>query len=294
MEKRNKRLLVVITILLITNLIFFFSGKKMSNLSFDAELFAVRDTSALTSIKMGDILLAKKEIWRVGQYPADLTFVDHLLNVLMRIRVNKLIGEMSTDGAMPIQINQEQSFYFSSNETKTKTYFILEGKGYEMEIPGFTDYLGGIFELKRDQWRDRLVYSGNWQTIRKLTLDYVDGNQNDFSIQFEKDFFKLEGVATIDTAAIIDYLNQFQYFQANERISKGRITSMDSLVKTRPLAVLHLDDIHIKSKITFTIYQQRREDSFHLMLDPNGEMIVVDASRVANILRKKGDFRAPK
>ena len=57
------------------------------------------------------------------------------------------------------------------------------------------------------------------------------------------------------------------------------------------LAVLHLDDINIKKEITFIIYPKRPEDSFHLLLDPNGEMIAVDAPRVANILKRKDDFR---
>ena len=291
MVRKNKRLLILIAILLIANLFFFFSGKDSSNVSFEADLFAVQDSSSLTSIKMGDILLIKNGTWRVGEAPADPAFTDHLINVLMRVRINKPIGKMSSDGAIPIQINNERTFYFSSNETKTKTYFISEGEGYQMEIPGFTDYVGGIFELERDQWRDRLVYDGSWRTIQKLTLDYVDGDRNDFTIQFEKDFFKMEGITSIDTATMMNYLNQFQYFQANERISAGRIPAMDSLAKTTPIAVLRLDDINIQREITFTIYQKRPEEPFHLLLDPNGEMIAVDAPRVANILRRKDDFR---
>lgn len=291
MEKKNKRLLILIAILLTANLFFFFSGKDSSNLTFESHLFAVQDTSTLTSVRMGNITLVKKGTWRVGQHPADPAFIDHLINVLMCVRINKPIGKMSPEGAIPIQINNEQTFYFSSNETKTKTYFIAEGEGYQMEIPGFTDYVGGIFELEKDQWRDRLVYDGSWRTIQKLQLDYAASNQDDFSIQFEKEFFKMAGINVIDTATMMNYLNQFQYFQANERISIGRMPDMDSLAKTTPIAVLRLDDINIKKEITFTIYQKRAEDSFHLLLDPNGEMIAVDAPRVTNILKRKDDFR---
>ncbi|MCP4460617.1 MAG: hypothetical protein GY816_21740 [Cytophagales bacterium] len=292
MGKRNKLLFVLVAILLIANLLFFFSGKGSSNLSFDVELFAVQDTSALAAIQMGDILLEKRGGWQIGQYPADPAFVNHLVNVLMRVRVNKPVGEMPTDGAIPISINKDQTFHFTSNETKTRTYFILEGEGYEMEIPGFTDYVGGIFELEKDQWRDRLVYDGSWRTIQKLNLDYVTSDDDDFTIRFDKDFFKIEGIASIDTATMMNYLNQFQYFQANERISKGRIQAMDSVSQTEPLAVLYLDDINIKKEITFTIYSKRPEDPFHLLLDPTGEMIAVDAPRVASILRKRSDFGA--
>ena len=288
--KRNNRLLILITILLIANLFFFFSGKDSSGLSFKPDLFAVKDTSVLTSIKIGDIRLTKNRNWKLGEYPADPAFIDHLVNVLLRVRIKKPVGGMSLNRGVAIRINDNNAFHFTSNETKTKTFFILDGEGYEMEIPGFTDYVGGIFELEKDQWRDRLVYDGSWRTIQKVTLDYSKDDHSDFSIQFEKDFFKVRGIDQIDTAMVMDYLNQFQYFQANERISTGRIPAMDSISKTQPLARLYFDDINIKQEIQFTLFPKRDEDPFHLLLDPNGEMIAVDAPRVADILRKKKDF----
>lgn len=294
MAGRNKRMLGVIVILLVANLFFFFSGKESGSLSFEEDLFAVSDSSALNSIKMGELLLEKQGAWKIGVHSADPAFVDHLVNVLLRVRVKKPVGKMDISGAIPIQINNDPIFHFASNETKTKTYFILDGEGYEMEIPGFTDYVGGIFELEKDQWRDRLVYDGSWRTIQNVRLDYVEGDRDDFSIQFEKDFFKIEGIVRIDTASLMNYLNQFQYFQANERISPGRIPAMDSISKTEPFAHLYFDDINIKEEIRFTLFPKRDEDPFHLLLDPNGEMIAVDQVRVASILRKKEDFDASK
>ncbi len=292
MEKRNKRMLIVVVILIVANLLMYFSGKNSGSLSFEDDLFSVRDSSALVSIKIGDILLQKEGAWKVDEDPADPAFTDHLVNMMMRVRVKKPIGKMPVGEAIPIQINDNQVFHFSSNETKTKTYFIRDGEGYEMEIPGFTDYLGGIFELEKDQWRDRLVYNGSWRTIQKLTLDYTNSDQNDFTIQFEKDFFKIEGISRIDTTTLMNYMNQFQYFQVNERISKNRIPEMDSLAQTEPLAKLYFDDINIKQEIYFTIFNRRDQDPFYLLLDPNGEMIVVDAPRLTNILLSKQDFKA--
>ena len=294
MAGRNKRLIGIIVILLVSNIFFFFSGNKSGSLSFEEDLFSVSDSSALNSIKMGEMLLEKKGAWKIGLHQADLAFVDHLVNVLIRIRVKKPVGKMDSSQAIPIQINNDPIFHFSYNETKTKTYFILDGEGYEMEIPGFTDYVGGIFELEEDQWRDRLVYDGSWRTIQNVRLDYVEGDQDDFEIQFEKDFFKIEGIAQIDTTTLMNYLNQFQYFQANERVSPGRIPAMDSISKTEPFAYLYFDDINIKQEILFTLFQKREEDLIHLLLDPKGEMIVVDQARVASILRKKEDFDASK
>jgi len=291
MDRKVKRLLVVIGLLLVANVAVYFSGKTKSGLSYDDAQFAVQDTSSVMSITIGDIMLRKEAAWMVGQYPADPAFVDHLLNVLLRVRIKKPVGQMPEEGAMPISVNGKESFFFSANDTKTRTYFIADGQGYEMEIPGFSDYVGGIFELAADQWRDRLVYNGSWRTIQKLQLDYLAGDSDDFQIRFERDFFKMDGIVQPDTARMMDYLNQFQYFQANERLSAGRVPVMDSLAKTTPLARLIIDDIQIKQPITFTIFPRRPQDGFHLLLDPNGEMIAVDMERTAMLLMRKPEFQ---
>ena len=292
MERKNKRMLVIVGVLLVANLIFYFSGGSSKGISFDEAQFAVADTSSVRSIQIGEIQLKKDGVWMVGDYPADPAFVDHLLNVMLRVRVKKPVGAMDASGALEIVVNDDKRFLFASNDTKTRTYFIEDGEGYEMEIPGFSDYLGGILELEYDQWRDRLVYDGSWRTIQHLSLDYTASDADDFEIQFEKDFFKIPGITRLDTANMMDYLNQFQYFQANERLSDGRVAAMDSIAKTAPLAILKIDDIQIKDPITFTIFPRRSQDAFHLMLDPNGQMIAVDMQRVSNILFRKSDFSA--
>lgn len=290
MDRKVKRLLVVIGLLLVSNVALYFSGKTKSGLSYDEAQFAVQDTASVASISIGDIQLRKESVWMVGQYPADPAFVDHLLNVLLRVRVKKPIGEMSVEDAVAISVNN-RSFHFKPNDTKTRTYFIADGQGYEMEIPGFSDYVGGIFELAADQWRDRLVYNGSWRTIQNLHLDYTAGDADDFRITFEKDFFKMDGIAQPDTTRMMDYLNQFQYFQANERLSPGRVPYLDSIAGTTPLARLTIDDIQLKQPITFTIFPRRPQDGFHLLLDPNGEMIAVDMERTGMILMRHRQFK---
>ncbi len=289
MDRKIKRWLIVIGLLVVANVAVYFSGKSGSGVRFDEAQFAVRDTSSVKAISIGNIQLRKETAWMVGQYPADPAFVDHLLNVLLRVRVKKPVGEMSTEDAVAISVN-DRSFHFKPNDTKTRTYFIEEGQGYEMEIPGFSDYVGGIFELAADQWRDRMVYNGSWRTIQLLTLDYTANDADDFEIRFEKDFFKIAGVAQLDTARMMDYLNQFQYFQANERLSLGRVPYLDSLAQTKPLAVLTIDDIQINQPITFTIFPRRPQDGFHLLLDPSGEMIAVDKPRTEMLLMRRGQF----
>lgn len=287
MSKSNKILLGLIGLLLIANGALMVTKKRASTLAYDETMFAIADTAAIQSIQIGEVSLIKKGKWFVGEYPADPSFTDHLLNLLMRVRVKKPIGE-AIDG-VEVSVDDED-FVFGWNATKTKTYFSKDGKAYEVEIPGFSDYLGGIFELNADQWRDRLVYDGSWRTIQELTLDYADSDEADFRIEFDNDFFLIDGISVIDTLAMMNYLNQFQYFQANELISPGRFPGLDSLVETAPLATLTLDDINRAKKVSFQIYPKRAEDQFYLFQGTDGTTFAVDVPRASQILRVREDF----
>lgn len=292
MSKQNRNLIVVIVVLLIANIGLMLGKRKTQSLGYDEATFSIQDTSSVKSIRIGEIELVRQNGWKVGDRPADPAFVDHLLNVLLRVRIKKPAGD-ALEG-IPISVNGDKPFIFSANATKTKTFFSDDDMAYEMEIPGFTDYVGGIFELNVDQWRDRLVYNGSWRTIQKLELDYLDSDDKDFTIQFEKDFFILPGITEIDTAVLINYLNQFQYFMANERLSPGRISAMDSLRETSPMAILTMEDINYPNPQQLKIFPKRKEDSFYLFLDQNDEMIAVDAPRSGQVLREKYDFRFKK
>ena len=118
-------------------------------------------------------------------------------------------------------------------------------------MPGYKDNVVDIFKLHPDQWRDRLMFDGSWRTIQKATLNYTTGDV--MEIAFKDKFFLVNDRQPQDSSAVIDYLNQFQYFEANEMISSGRFPQLDSLKDTKPTALLTIEDI--KSEIVFLSIQ---------------------------------------
>lgn len=288
MRKSNSILIGVIGVLLAANLVLSFSKNRGTSVGYDEAQFALTDTSAVSSITIGEIDLRKKDRWFIADFPADPAFVDHLLNVMSRVRIKKPVG--NAEGGTSVKVNGELLFDFSSNATKTKTIFSKDDSAYEMEIPGFTDYVGGIFELNEDQWRDRLVFNGSWRTIQRISVDYQKTNDADFEIRFKDQFFEIEGVDQVDTTAVMNFLNQFQYFQANERISPGRISSADSIVTTTPLAVLRIEDINYQEPLELRFFPSAQDQAYHLVLDQNGEMVAIDPPRTARILKSKSEF----
>ena len=165
-----------------------------------------------------------------------------------------------------------------------------EEEVYQVQIPGYNEYVGGIFELNKDQWRDRLVLNDSWRTIQKLQLDYQDESKQDLTISFDKDFFLVEGVQQLDSNLVVNYLNQFQYFQANEWISKGRFPRYDSLSAMPVLAKLTIESINYDLPILLEIYPKLPGDRIYLVMTYDESMFVVDDQRMSQILLENKDF----
>lgn len=298
---KNQTRIVILVLLLLGNILFLIFAETSSGVSFDEDLFVVADTSEISSVTMASgqnriVLERSQKGWQVNQkYPADENLVRVLLSILKRVRVKKPV-DVTQEEAVGVGITGGKPMSLSvwGNPTKTRTFFSLTGSGeaYEVVIPGYKEYVGGIFELNPDQWRDRLVLNESWRTIQNLTLNYLQSEESDFSIQFDQDFFRVDKVDQIDSSAVVDYLNQFQYFEANEWISKGRFSKYDSLATTPPLAILQIESINSEFPILLDIYPQLGNDPFHLVVGQDDAMMAVDKRRIKGILLKPNDFQS--
>ncbi|HCX20685.1 MAG: hypothetical protein CMB80_28055 [Flammeovirgaceae bacterium] len=296
MKGKNKKLLGVFVLLLISNLIFLFVGGKSSGVSFNEQKFALLDTAGVSFIKLNDIKLSRgpQGHWLVDEeYAVDPNLDRLLFSILNRVRVQKPV-EVPQEEGIKVEISGDQpmTFHVWGNPTKTRTYFSMddEEEVYQVQIPGYNEYVGGIFELNKDQWRDRLVLNDSWRTIQKLQLDYQDESKQDLTISFDKDFFLVEGVQQLDSNLVVNYLNQFQYFQANEWISKGRFPRYDSLSAMPVLAKLTIESINYDLPILLEIYPKLPGDRIYLVMTYDESMFVVDDQRMSQILLENKDF----
>ncbi len=295
MSRKNKRLFLILVLIILVNVIVFLIPQKGSQLAYDESMFSVQDTAAMTRIRFfneeSNVLLTKAdEGWELnGKYPVDESLRRLLFNILQRVKVKRPSGNL-LESEVTVEINGEV-FGVTGNATRTKTYFTKDEKSYEVEIPGYRDYLANIFELKSDQWRDRLIYNGSWRTIQYLKLDYILTDEDDFEIRFNDKFFEVGEVQKMDSSAVIDYLNQFQYMQANERLSEGRFAKYDSLSMTNPIATITIESINYSTPEYFQIYPSLGNERFHLIKNSANELMIFDQKRVKDLLRRRKDFK---
>lgn len=298
MSKTIKYLIAVV-VLLVANLALVFTDGFQRTSSFDDGLFVIENINEITSIVISGegekIELARSEAnWTLNQaYEADQNFLQVLFSVLNQVKVKRAVGDLeqapSGNVSIAFENNDIRTFEFASDALGTSSYFIEDGSTYQVEVPGYRDNVVNIFQLSLDQWKSRVVFDGSWRTIQKL--DLLSGNRK-LNIQFVNQFFQVDGIPEIDSSGVVDYLNQFQLFQANEMISQGRFPELDSLVTTDPMAVLTIDDIQNEEATTFQIYPNLADQTYHLVTKNEEEMMVFDRRRIQTLLKFNEDFLA--
>ncbi len=227
------------------------------------------------------------EGWIVNDtYKADQSFVNTLISVLERVEVGGVIENWDSDILGKVEVeydfNSRYRFDFASNPNKTRSYFITANGAREVSVPGYRDNVVDIFMLHPDQWRDRLVFDGSWRTIQRLKVE--NSKDDDFEISFVDKFFLVNGKQPSDSSAVVDYLNQYQQFQANEMISPGRFDELDSISSTEPFAIVTIEDIKSDDPIRLEVFASKPGQSYHLVKDQDGQGMVIGAGRIRQIL----------
>ena len=306
MKIRNIVLLGISLLLIILNLWLFNLKPALVSLSFDPDLFMIRDTTQIEKFqfhsKILDHYFSRQEGWKINnKFPSDPNLRKMLFTVSKRVKVSRALTgnekeqllrrneEMGTSVILTVD-GDERSYSVVGNANKTKTYFIENQEVYQVDIPGYQDFLASIYELKRDQWRDRLVFNGNWRTIQKMEVIYPEKLDKNLLIRFKETFYEVDDLTQIDSSAVVAYLNQFEYMQANERISFGFSPAYDSLAQTPPEVIISLLDIKYKLPREIRIFPQLPGQNIRLIMDQDDELMIFESKRILPYFKSRLDF----
>ncbi|MDH5608274.1 MAG: hypothetical protein OEY56_02240 [Cyclobacteriaceae bacterium] len=307
MQTKTLGLTVLIVGLALANAYLFFSDPPRQKLRYRTDMFSIADTAQVSEIRIESTrfthVFSRKSNWRINdQYATDPSMRRILFAVLSRVRVvrpvsAKTIAELKNridEGfRVSIQTNDGTLDLISiGNPTLTRTYFLLPdlSEGYEVSIPGYRDYVGSIFQLTTHQWRDRLVFDGNWRSIQQLTFAYGSPSDKDFTIRFSNSFYQVDELAVIDSAAVVEYLNEFEYFQANEWFGEGQMPVFDSLMSLEPEWTITLDDIKYPEPIVLRFYPADPQTRLRPVKNQANDPMVFDDRRLKSLQKARQDF----
>jgi hypothetical protein len=309
-KKKNIILLTTLIVLILLIGLAELTLKRKKSTVTDAARFAIADTSAIDKIKIQsesthNTLSRTDSGWVVNnKFLADPQIVQVLLAVLHDVRIHRKVpatqqpeveDNLATRGfQITIMAENEilETYTAAGNDNKTQTYFSTpEGEtSYIVHLPGYNSYLAGIFEIPERDWRNRLIFSITWQSLQRLSMHYPQSPETGFDIVFNFNFLSMPDVAMLDTARMMDYLDRFAYFQADQFIGPGDDDVFDSLRRTTPRALLEVDETGRQSYRKLAIFPALPGDNMVLGLLDDSTMALFDKNRLEAVLREKSYF----
>jgi hypothetical protein len=307
---KNTTLLISLGVLLLLIAGTWWAGRPSETSIVGYDLLELSDTTKISRIEMisaeNSVVLSKaNNNWMVNdKYKVDRSIRNFLVGVLKLVRVKREVGPsqlaevkqwMAT--GRKVIISGEQGvlteFTATGNPSKTESYFTVAGdsKVYQVELPGYPNYVSGIFEFTENQWRNRLLFSSDWRSIQSLTVDYADDQKKDVTIAFDKTTLKVVDLPEADTLVLENYIQQYESFFTNEFISKGQIPVYDSLMNTTPVATIRLRDIDSAKNMELDVYPGPADQPYVLLKDEAGNYSVCDAGRIRSLLISLDDLR---
>jgi len=304
---RSQKLLILLILLIAGNAFFIFTDNNNESLSYDRDQFKVEDTVSIIQVIITNGKLKNRlnfeGKWKVNdRYELDESFGNVMLAVLNQIRVKKPVSQryqQKIDSLFEVKgksveiltdDDQLMKFMIVGNEARTISYARNEAnESYIVEIPGYKDYVAAIFELTENQWRDRTLFSSTWRTIQSLTIKYPKDNAL-LNIEYNNDFFNVEGVDQLDSAALDEYLALYNNFKVNEIVDTSMIQNLDSILQMPPQAIIALVDIDKENSLNVELYPSVPDENFYLFKKADGLLSIVDTRRCQRLLARPSDF----
>jgi hypothetical protein len=146
----------------------------------------------------------------------------------------------------------------------------------EISIPGYTSYIAALFGINENQWRNKMLFSSNYRTIKSLEYTDISEPDHSFTLIDSDGFLKPADAQKIDTATLFQYLQIYEYFEADGFIDRGEYERFDSLEKnTEPVLRISIDDIDDTFDGAIRIYGKIPDDPYVFGITKEGQRFVI-------------------
>ena len=311
-EKKNKRLIISFTILLVSIAGFwFFSSKQTNSVLVEPTLFKPEDATKIDHVTLvsanGKISLDLNGAhWTVNnKYDADRQLIKLLFATLDKAEPKRPVSNNQLDSVnawlsktgVEVKLYEGEniiaSFRAGGNSQKTEAYF-QKSAGlipYVMSIPGYRLYVSYILELDENGWRDKRIFNFNWRNFKSLQMIVPSDPTQNFEVSFKDQFFGINGITSVDTTKLNDYLDAVSLLTAEQFIMPGFSKVYDSLLNTKPAFRLEVTDISAKTFSLDLFVPIKNDPNLVGRLDDN-QSILFNRTNILPIAVKKAFFIA--
>lgn len=308
-ETKNKRLAILFGALCCVTALVYFLGKDNGTVDVDRDMFRNYDQKAVDQVVL-ESRTGKVELkfngskWKVNnQFDADASMIQVLFATLQQAEPKRPLPstiqdsvsrELKQNGVKVSLFSSgspETTFYAGGNAQKTQAYFRLENgdeKPYLVTIPGYRVYVAGIFEAEEKDWKDKLVFGFNWRNFESLEAQFPNEPSDDFEVIFQDNYFAVQGLATVDTSKLNDFLDDVSLLTVEEYSNGGVL--VDTTSKSSSAMIITVRDIGQRS-YTLKLYKPRSDGGPLIPGLINGtDWAYFSPAKVQNIFKRKGFF----
>jgi len=262
---KNTSLAAILIGLIAVSVVLGFWEKGGGGTKIDTDLFVIDDIDPIDRvvISRGNEVMDCRAYTRGfminGQFPMDENLLTVLASLLQQVRVQRpLAGQQEQEAWIRIQetgshlqiYNGEQlliSYWAGGDKSKQNSYFATEeGKVYLVHLPGYSNYVSGLFELPLSKWRSRTIFANTWRSL--LSFSFKDHSQpdNNFEINYQDPFFSVSGIQKLDSNQVMNYLQNLIEVKASAVI--------DTLYDGEPWLELSTKDIDPGKNQSLVLY----------------------------------------
>ncbi|HMG91795.1 MAG TPA: DUF4340 domain-containing protein [Chryseolinea sp.] len=310
-EKRNKRLAILLVVLLGTTASVYWFGKYETGYEVDPAMFKQVDLNTVDEVVLesssGKIDLKYEGArWKVNEkFNANSDRINVLFATLQQAEAKRPVALSLQDSLSAVlqetgvkvslrtagEVNEV--FYAGGNGSKNQAYFLQENTTvpYIVTIPGYRVYVSGIFELAESEWRDKYVFGFNWRNFQRLETRFPTNPANDFVVEMDNGLPVLRGIQEVDTTKLNSLLDDISLLMVDD--FRPANSSLDSLAKTGPIvSVLVLDIGGREYRLQLYRGDDNSRDYFGII---NGtQWARFDTDKIAAIVRGRNFFRKPR
>ncbi len=248
-QKRNLRLLISLGVLIIITVVFLFLFNREQQ-PIDKTIFQVEDLKTIDKVVLEQDS-SKTELaidgirWKVNGEPADRSMIDVLFATLQQAEPKRKLSQKLADSVKTylekqgVHVTLSQGgepvldFFAGGNTSQTQAYFTKSGDDdvYVMVIPGYRVYTSGIFELEAPGWKDKYVFSFNWQNFKNLNVSFTASPADNFEVTMDK-LPEIKSIVQADTAKLNEFLDSISLLTVDQYLTKEQAASYDSALFT--------------------------------------------------------------
>ncbi|MFN6944897.1 MAG: hypothetical protein ACK4ND_08095 [Cytophagaceae bacterium] len=279
--------------------------------SFEGNItFNISDYTAVHEVayeKRGkkNVLKKKEEFWVLNnRFPVREQLIDLMFLGFSKSEIRRPVAEENRKNVIQnilqngfkVSIKEGPNTFeariLANENDQNSAYFLVEGTDvpFITFVPGFTGNITNVFDLNELDWRHRGIFASDNRSLQSISVSYPATPSDDFKIKFAKGTFEVEGVAAVDTMALVDYLNQYQFVNVSGYFENA--DSVKSLFASKPFAVISVVDINEGLTNDLIIYQKKDEKYWYALIGKSDEPVIVKDELVKRLLQRRSSFKA--